>query len=829
MLLAGCAASPVAPAVDRPPRPDARIEARDADGPVLGGVPGDPKGEGLAIRRVLVGPLLQSLSPRQRAKRGELTLLAIDGAPVRSTAELLQRLSDAGAGAEVELSLRFGDAGRPEPVRVTLGRRIDWAGPGAMTPPVERTAPPDGEAEGYRAWARAAVETQGLTEPVARLVDLFVRTVEARRGANTLPVVAAALADPLSAPEQARLRTASLVGGGDDPRRVFAWAADQLGVAAPRLGDAGRAEADRAGVDASGEDSAPGSEAWSEPESEPTAHAEAAARRLAAAARRSYAQVEAALAATGLAAPREAMLRLAVGMGRHGAMASHDAPGLSLEALRATPWLDVAKLLEAAAALSIAMDPAFAAGLKAAELGSEGRAPRRWRVEAVAATDDPAEPVVIVGGPGADVYDVIGSARRPVVIVDPGGDDVYRFLGEPGPVLVILDASGDDRYLAVDAEPGDPLRLPDPAAPAMPVSRSEAFGPASAVAGVSLLVDREGDDEYRGGFFSVGGAMAGVALLVDHAGDDRYDGTSFGVGAALYGFGGVIDEGGDDRYRGDMYCQAVGGPGGVGLLLEADGHDLYQANGPAPSTYGLGSTHFAMSQGVGVGMRPIDTGGVGVLLDVRGRDRYDAGEFSQGGGYFLGLGVLRDMEGADRYTGERWAQGWGCHQAVGVLQDDGGNDVYVGRTAAAQGAGWDIGAGALVDLGGEDFYFADSLSMGSAAMQGVGLLFDLGGSDTYRGGSAGVSGSNTYHHDETGAFSFSLLVDGGGDADRHRNQRSAPRGDDRVLVTGSRNDVRPARSNLHGLFVDLPEKLQLRRPPSTADDLPARVEPTDDR
>ena len=59
-----------------------------------------------------------------------------------------------------------------------------------------------------------------------------------------------------------------------------------------------------------------------------------------------------------------------------------------------------------------------------------------------------------------------------------------------------------------------------------------------------------------------------------------------------------------------------------------------QASGLVRSVYGTGAVYVGLSQGVGYGLRPHDTGGIGVLVDAFGSDRYEGGEFSQGGGYF---------------------------------------------------------------------------------------------------------------------------------------------------------------------------------------------------
>ena len=78
------------------------------------------------------------------------------------------------------------------------------------------------------------------------------------------------------------------------------------------------------------------------------------------------------------------------------------------------------------------------------------------------------------------------------------------------------------------------------------------------------------------------------------------------------------------------------------------------------------------------------SGGIGILYDRNGNDRYQAGEFSQGVGYFFALGVLYDRSGDDAYRGRRCAQGTSAHQAIEVLFDERGNDRYRAKTAAGR-------------------------------------------------------------------------------------------------------------------------------------------------
>ncbi|HRJ49058.1 MAG TPA: hypothetical protein PKU91_00885, partial [Phycisphaerales bacterium] len=408
---------------------------------------------------------------------------------------------------------------------------------------------------------------------------------------------------------------------------------------------------------------------------------------------------------------------------------------------------------------------------------------------------------LVVGGPGPNTYDMSRIAR----VYDVGGDDLYTYGGgeifvdqviatsDPdAPAVrrrvlarVVIDLSGNDRHVATE----------------------DFAGPATGVFGVSILDDHQGNDVYTsGGVLSIGAGLFGLGILIDRAGDDRYENTGpssgWSIGAGYYGAGLVIDLSGDDSYLGEKLTQGVGGPRGFGAVIDGAGQDLYRANGPNyPSAYGTPAVFLSMSQGFGYGVRGYAMGGVGGLWDFGGDDRYEAGEFSQGCGYFWSVGILRDAGGNDVYYGNRYSQGSAAHQAAGLLIDDAGDDTYWGMTAASQGAAWDQSVGMLIDRGGNDSYRAGGLSQGSAAQQAVGVLIDLGGHDRYSANepSQGAGGSNEYHHPAWGVFSFSALIDLGGGDDSYS---SPGRRNTATVRTGAVDTANPPASNAWGLCSD---------------------------
>jgi hypothetical protein len=387
----------------------------------------------------------------------------------------------------------------------------------------------------------------------------------------------------------------------------------------------------------------------------------------------------------------------------------------------------------------------------------------------------------IVGGDRPNRYnmDVIAA------IFDVGGADVYTYSNpSSSPYQIVIDQSGDDLY----------------------ESNADLAGPAAAAFAVSVLHDRAGNDRYvshhQG---SIAAGLFGVAILIDDAGNDVYvndtSGAGWSQGAAMYGAGMLIDRAGDDAYQAQILAQGVGGPGGIGLVVDAEGNDDYTANGSHfPSKYQTPGVAAGLSQGFGLGVRGYAAGGTGAIYDLAGDDRYSVGEFGQGSGYFQCLGILHDVAGNDRYVGSRYAQASAAHQAAGLLIDDAGNDSYTCLGPAAQAASWDQSTAMLIDRSGDDTYSAGELAQGAAAQQASAVLIDLDGRDAYTCAKLclGESGDNAYHYDTDRIFSFSAAIDRGGKPDRYSRLRS----DNETIRTGTVEPEQPASSGCCGMFVD---------------------------
>ncbi len=323
----------------------------------------------------------------------------------------------------------------------------------------------------------------------------------------------------------------------------------------------------------------------------------------------------------------------------------------------------------------------------------------------------------VVGGYGPNVYH---PECQIDLIVDPGGRDTYLegiggAIGTLGRhVSVIVDLEGDDTWFSE----GWPA--------------SQGCG----VMGLGAVIDLSGRDVYRAGSLAQGSGLMGQGILADLEGDDFMQADFFSQGAGCLGEGLLLDCEGDDTRRVSCFGQGFGGPGGLGILVDGQGHDCSLAGFRYPHEPLLPDDNRAMSQGFAMGLRPFIAGGTGLMADFgNGNDTYRAEVFGQGSAYFYGLGLLFDEDGQDSYQAAQYSQGAGIHLAAGCLWDGGGDDSYFSRNGPAQGSAHDLSTGFLLDADGNDWYCSDggqALSLNNSTA----LFIDLAGADTYavRGG-----------------------------------------------------------------------------------------------
>ncbi len=319
-------------------------------------------------------------------------------------------------------------------------------------------------------------------------------------------------------------------------------------------------------------------------------------------------------------------------------------------------------------------------------------------------------------------HNVTDWKAAPLLLIDWKGDDAYPVAaatdGAKRRVSVAIDFDGNDQYVNDQITTGN-------------------F--AAGHCGIGMLFDFAGDDEYAVPRNGLSQALFGVSVLFDAAGTDRYAAVEKAQGFAFAGTALLVDIEGNDTY--DIYKdgQGNGQPGGVGVLADLAGDDVYTANDtdirfPSPQS---AKHNVSMAQGAGHGWRGdyrqglSVPGGVGVLYDGGGNDAYTCGIFGQGVGYWFGSGILIDRHGNDSYTGQWYAQGASAHFAAGLLIEGDGDDRYDAQMNMAQGAGHDVGVGLLADLAGNDEYIAGTLSLGAGNSSGIGVFIDCVGSDRY--------------------------------------------------------------------------------------------------
>ncbi|MDP4236464.1 MAG: hypothetical protein Q8919_08465, partial [Bacteroidota bacterium] len=311
-----------------------------------------------------------------------------------------------------------------------------------------------------------------------------------------------------------------------------------------------------------------------------------------------------------------------------------------------------------------------------------------------------------------------------------GGKGPNRYYGD---FAFILDISGDDIYELPPCKPGHIRFVADMGG--NDIYRGEQ-GAASGIGCIDVLVDCGGNDVYQSTRWSQGAGCLGVGILADFGGDDIYTSHWCSQGAAFLGIGMLYDHSGSDHYISDVYSQGFGYAKGFGMLLDRSGNDSYRAGWKYPDDRWPNRAHVSMSQGFGFGMRPWSTGvgtdgGIGLLSDKQGDDVYDADYFSQGGSYWYALGILHDWQGADRYSAGQYSQGSGIHLSFGALLDDAGDDSYDGYAWLEQGNAHDWSSGCLEDYSGNDTYRSSGASQACGFFVSFAYLLDSHGDDRY--------------------------------------------------------------------------------------------------
>ena len=351
-----------------------------------------------------------------------------------------------------------------------------------------------------------------------------------------------------------------------------------------------------------------------------------------------------------------------------------------------------------------------------------------------------------------DQFTDAAAADLDALLIDLGGDDLHtaggtttNALGRPVlPASILIDLAGNDAYEGTQ-------------------DGSQGAG----VLGLGVVRDLAGDDRYTAGRWCQGAGWMGVGILLDEGGDDRFNAQTLAQGIGAWGLGLLVDSSGQDSYRALRYGQAVGLAGGTGVLADRAGADEYYCKGRWPTGYGTPGVFEGWGQGCGIGFRGNASGGVGLLIDGAGKDIYEAGNFAQGGGYYFGFGALFDRgRDDDLYIGSRYNQAFSAHQAAGFFLEEGGDDNYETRNSVAHGLAWDESVSFFIDERGDDRYRGGGFSLGASAHNGICVFHERNGRDTYLREGEARAGGNDYH----GGTSLSIFLEEGGDDDAYAGE-----------------------------------------------------------
>ena len=339
---------------------------------------------------------------------------------------------------------------------------------------------------------------------------------------------------------------------------------------------------------------------------------------------------------------------------------------------------------------------------------------------------------IAVGGRGNDRY--VGSYD---IIIDLGGDDEYLLSSSDSvPNQIIIDLSGNDRYIA---------------------QSNFAFG--AGHFGCGILDDWSGNDIYIAKNYSLGCGIFGAGILIDRGGDDTYQGDICCEAASSFGVGVLLDYGGRDSYQSSLYSQGFAFIMGSSALVDYSGNDQYTCGWKYGDILRYEDHYLSMAQGFGFGYRPYFSGGVGLLVDGAGNDVYSADIFAQGASYWFALGGLLDYGGNDQYISYQYAQGAATHLTLAALIDLNGDDLYSSK-GVSQGCGHDLAFGLLLDCAGNDQYNAFDLSQAAGSANGIGMLIDLKGNDGYMARVKGNTHGYGNPRREFGSIGLFLDLDG---------------------------------------------------------------------
>ena len=379
--------------------------------------------------------------------------------------------------------------------------------------------------------------------------------------------------------------------------------------------------------------------------------------------------------------------------------------------------------------------------------------------------------LVLVHGTDGAAHDIPDGGA--FLVVDLGGDDRYGGpLSASGPFMPVsaaLDLGGNDTYDAADRALGAGVTgvgvLLD--AGGDDAYRAGTLAQGAGHFGLGALLDIAGRDVYEARYSAQGAGFFGIGVLLDLDGGDRYtlwsDGQGFG---GVAGVGVLADRAGDDEYLADPNPAVTGRPSyhsegkiavsdaqGCGMGRRGDGSDGHSwAGGLGALLDAAGDDRYTIGnwgQGCGYWF------GTGLLWDGKGNDAYRANGWASASGAHFCIGVVVDEEGNDVHSvAQNWGPAFGHDFTVAILADGSGNDEY---ECGGEGVGHSINRSVALCLegGGDDRYtfgtegkrpglttfdarFLDRTgpSVYWTEPVSVGLFLDISGDDLYPSGLA---------------------------------------------------------------------------------------------
>ncbi|HEX9824684.1 MAG TPA: hypothetical protein VGB51_09890 [Actinomycetota bacterium] len=238
-------------------------------------------------------------------------------------------------------------------------------------------------------------------------------------------------------------------------------------------------------------------------------------------------------------------------------------------------------------------------------------------------------------------------------------------------------------------------------------------------------IDLGGDDTY---LTDAGLASLGVDLYVDLTGDDRYLAPLGGYGyGSVGGVGILFDAAGNDLYRSESTTSVLGGMGlglvgGAGFMVDGAGNDTYtfvsEVTGGAAGAGGLGESVL---------------GGVGVMVDGNGNDTYSA----TGIAHPVRETVFPEDPEEQPYDVTNAGSaavsigGIGVFAGASVFADGGGTDSFTAHSRiTAAPSDWPPVQVTADDVGSVQQYGLVN-GFGDAALAGAGYFLEGAGTTTY--------------------------------------------------------------------------------------------------